>query len=212
MTRLDSWLRQATRRLSEDSVEQVRTEIQEHYEEARDAAIADGATADGTDRLAVNALGDARTANTQYRRVLLTCDEARVLRDGNREAVAVCSRPWLKRLVLAGVPVAAVAAAAVLFFTGRVAFSRDVLIAGIGMSPWFAAPLLPIYTPSRGRVFRLVKWVAITGTFLLVYGPETIRWSWLLVSCLWPLAWTEWTRASIRRKLPVAAWPKHLYL
>jgi len=99
-----------------------------------------------------------------------------------------------------------------LFLTGQVAVARDVLIGGIGMSPLFAAPLLPIYTPSRGRVFRLVKWVAMTGAIVLVFGPEALKWSWLLFSCLWPVAWTEWTRASIRRKLPVAAWPKQLYL
>ena len=46
----------------------------------------------------------------------------------------------------------------------------------------------------------------------LIYGPETFQWSWFLISCLWPLAWTEWVRASIRRKLPVASWPRHLYL
>jgi hypothetical protein len=194
-------LRQATRHLAKDSAAQVRTEIQEHYEQARDTAVADGATADEADRVALNALGDAKTANCQYRHVLLTFSEARMLRDGNREALLVCSRPWLKWLVMAAVPVASVAVAIVLFF-----------IAGIGMSPWLAAPLLPIYTPSRGRVFRCVKWVAITGALLLVLGPDTLKWSWLLISCLWPLVWTEWTRASIRRKLPVAAWPKHLYL
>lgn len=211
MDRLNSWLRQATRHLAKDSAAQVRTEIQEHYEEARDAAFIDGATADEADRIALRSLGDAKTANRQYRRVLLTSAEVRMLRDGNWEANAFCSRPWLK-LVMAAVPLAALAAAAALFFTGRAAIARDVFIAGIGMSPLLAAPLLPIYTPSRGRLFRLVKWVAMTGTLLLVFGPDAFKWSWLLISCLGPLAWTEWTRASIRRKLPTAAWPKHLYL
>ena len=80
------------------------------------------------------------------------------------------------------------------------------------MSPLFAAFALPIYTPSRGRIFRRIKWIAITTSILLFYGPLIATWSWLLISCLWPLAWTEWTRASIRRKLPIASWPKHLYL
>jgi hypothetical protein len=211
MTGLDSWLKQATRHLAKDSAAQVRTEIQEHYESARDAAIAGGANTDQAARLALNALGNAKTANRQYRHVLLTSAEARMLRDGNREALAVCSRPWLKRVLLAA-PVAALAAAAALFFSGHVAAARDVLIGGIGMGPLFAAPLLPIYTPSRGRVFRRVKWVAMTGALVLLFGPQALKWSWLLISCLWPLAWTEWTRASIRRKLPTVAWPKHLYL
>ena len=105
-----------------------------------------------------------------------------------------------------------VVTATALFLTGRVAFARDVLIGGIGMSPLLAAPFLPIYTPSRGRIFRRVKWMAMTGALALVFGPLALKLSWLLISCLCPLALNEWKRASIRRKLPVAAWPKHLYL
>ncbi len=211
MDKLDSWLRQATRHLAKDSAAQVRTEIQEHFEEARDAALIGGAAAEEADIVALSALGDAKSANRQYRRVLLTSAEAGILRDGNWEAKAFCSRPWLK-LVLAAVPLAALAAAAAMFLTGRAAIARDVFIAGIGMSPLLGAPLLPIYTLRRGRLFRCVKWVAMTGTLLLVFGPDAFKWSWLLISCLGPLAWTEWTRASIRRKLPITAWPKHLYL
>jgi hypothetical protein len=211
MTGLDIWLRLATRHLAKDSADQVRSEILEHYESAREAAITDRASSDEADRLALNALGDARTANCQYRNVLITSAEARMLREGNWEANAICSRPWLKWLIVA-VPVAAVIAATALFFTGHAAVARDVLISGLGMSPLLAAPLLPIYTASRGRVYRVVKWVAMTGALVLVFGPETFKWSWLLISCMWPIASTEWTRASIRRKLPMAAWPKHLYL
>jgi hypothetical protein len=211
MGSLDGWLKQATRHLAKDSAAQVRTEIQEHYESARDAATAKGLTADEADRLAVDALGDAKIANSQYRSVLLTSSEAKLLREGNWEARTVCSRQWLKRMAPA-VPLAAVAVAIALFLTGRVAVARDLLLVGIGMSPMLLAPFLPIYTPSRSRVFRVVKWGAITGALILLFGPQAFKWSWLLISCLWPLAWTEWTRASIRRKLPIAKWPRQLYL
>jgi hypothetical protein len=211
MTGLDSWLRQATRHLAHDSAAQVRTEIQEHYELARDAAIENGATPDGADRIALDALGDAKTANCQYRHVLLTRDEAKILRDGKRETTAICSHPGLKGLILAA-PVAALVAAILLLFAGRVELGRDIFTLGIAMSPLFAALVLPIYTPARARVFRRVKWIVIASALALVYGPEAYKWSWLLISCLGPIAWTEWTRASIRRKLPIAAWPKHLYL
>ena len=40
MTALESWLQQATRHLSAESAAQVRTEIREHYESAREAALA----------------------------------------------------------------------------------------------------------------------------------------------------------------------------
>ena len=69
MTRLDSWLNETTRHLARDSAAQVRSEIQEHYESAIDAAIAAGSTIDEADRLALDALGDAKTANCQYRQV-----------------------------------------------------------------------------------------------------------------------------------------------
>jgi hypothetical protein len=211
MTGLDSWLSQATRHLAAASVARVRSEIQEHYESAREAAMADGACADEADGLALKALGDSETANCQYRQVLLTSAEARMLREGNWEARAVCSRPWLKWLILAAY-VAAMEAAVALFVTGHAGVARDVLIAAMGMGPLFAALLLPINTPSRGRIFRYAKWVMMTGALVLLFGADAFKWSWLLISCLWPLAWTEWTRASIRRKLPVAAWPRHLYL
>jgi len=57
-----------------------------------------------------------------------------------------------------------------------------------------------------------VKWVVITGMLVVIFGPDTLKMSWLLISCLWPMAWIEWQRVSIRRKLPVAKWPKQLYL
>jgi hypothetical protein len=209
MTGLETWLKRATRHLSKDSCAQVRSEIQQHYESARETAITGGATSEEADRLALRDLGDAKTANCQYRSVLLTSAEARMLREGNWEARAVCSRPWLKRLLLA-VPGAALFISATLFFGGRITIEWPVLVSGVCLL--FAAPFLPVYTPSRGRVFRIVKWIVLLGMFGLAFGPDTLKWSWLLFSCLWPTAWIEWTRVSIRRKLPVAQWPRHLYL
>jgi len=170
-----------------------------------------GSTADEADRSAVNALGNAKAANCRYREVLLTSAEARMLRDAKWEGRAVCSRPWLKWLLLA-MPVAALFAAAVLFLAGAVAVARVLLVGGIGMGLLFVAAFLPIYTPSRGRVFRVVKWVVLVSMLGLAFGPDALKWSWLLFSCLWPVAWIEWTHVSIRRKLPVAEWPKALYL
>ena len=171
MGELEIWLRKATRGLAADSAAQVRREIGEHYESAREAAVVGGSSAEEADRLAMRALGDARMANCQYRKVLLTSGEARLLREGKREARAVCSRPWLKWLIVA-VPVALVEAAAVSYFRGNVGLARDLLFAGIGMSPLFAAILLPINTPLRGRVYRYGKWVVMTVAIALLFGPE----------------------------------------
>jgi hypothetical protein len=211
MTTLASWLEQATRHLSKDSAAQVRTEIQEHYESEREAAMNRGATAEHADRSAVTALGNAKVANRQYRKVLLTSAQARMLHSGNREARAICSRQWLKRTLLA-MPVVTLLAASALFLDGAIAVSRALAVGAIAMALFFAAPFLPIYTPSRARIYRLLKWAALIGVFWLVWGPDALKYSWLLASCLWIPVWTEWTRFSIRRKLPVAEWPKQLYL
>jgi hypothetical protein len=211
MAALDGWLKQATRHLSNDSVSQVRTEIQEHYESSREAAMSGGATADEADRLALTALGDAKAANCQYRKVLLTSAEARMLREANWEARVVCSRTWMKRLLLA-LAVASLLSSSMLFLTGATTLARVLFVGGVVMSVLFAAPLLPIYTPSRARIFRCVKWAVLICALVLVLGPDALQRFWLLTSCLWPLAWIEWTRFSIRRKLRVAEWPKQLYL
>jgi hypothetical protein len=211
MTGLETWLKQATRCLSRDSAAQVRTEIQEHYQSAREDALGKGVKDDEADLLALTALGDAKTANRQYRNVLLTSAEARVLGDAKWEARVVCSRNWLKWLALA-MPLVALLAATAFFRAGAIAIARVLLVGGIGMGVWFVAPFLPVYTPARGRVFRFVKWFALLGMLGLAFEPLALQWSWLLISCLWPVFWIEWTRVSIRRKLPVAEWPKALYL
>jgi hypothetical protein len=211
MTRLDGWLNQATRGLSKDSSAQVRTEIREHYELAREAAICRGEIGDEADRMAVTALGDAHAANREYRKVLLTAAEARMLGDAKWEARAVCSRPWLKWTLLA-LPLAALSAASGFFLIGAIAVARVLLVSGIGTGVFLSALFLPVYTPLRGRVFRCVKWVVLIAMLVLAFGPDALKWSWLLASSLWPMAWIEWTRVSIRRKLPVAKWPKPLYL
>jgi hypothetical protein len=211
MTSLDGWLKQATRRLSADSIARVQTEIREHYESAREAAMSSGATQEEADREALAALGDPRVANCRYVEVLLTSQEARMLRQSNWEARIVCSRPfvgWTRRLA----PLAAALAVANFFVSGETPLACALLVAAVGMAFIFLAPFLPIYTPFRSRFFRYVKYVALFAAVILPLGPKALQWSWLLVSCLWPVVWIEMTRNSIRRKLPVAEWPKQLYL
>jgi hypothetical protein len=208
MSRLENWLKRAVRHLSKDSAAQVRSEIQEHYESAREAALSRGATTEEADRSAVAALGDARTANAQYRRVLLTAAEARMLREGNWEARTVCSRPWLKGLLLA-VPAAALTASTACFVSGAMVAARALLAGGIVFALLLVPPFLPIYTPARARVYRGIKWVVLVGVLGLAFSPD-VKWS--LLTCLWIVGWIEWTRTSIRRKLPVEKWPKQLYL
>jgi hypothetical protein len=211
MTSLERWLEQATRCLSAESAAQVRSEIREHHNAEREVAMNRGANSEEADRLAVAALGDAKAANRQYHKVLLTSAEAKMLRTGNREARAICSRTWLKWMLLAA-PVVALAASSVLLTRDEIAFSRALALGGITMGVVFAGPFLPVYTTSRARVYRFAKWTLLAATFCLVFAANTPKHLWLLASCLWIPVWTEWTRVSIRRKLPVAEWPKQLYL
>jgi hypothetical protein len=211
MAELNVWLKQATRGLSSDATAQVQSEIQEHYESTREAAVKSGANADEADRLAMTALGEAKRANCEYRKVMLTVAEARMLRHGNWEARAFCSRGPVRWIFLA-MPVAALAAAAVFFLKGEISLGRLLLLGGVGMGFVAGAPRFPVYTPSRSRIFRGVKWVWLVAVYALAFAPLGWGRFWLLVSCLWPVAWTEYRRMSIRRKLPVAEWPKQLYL
>jgi hypothetical protein len=204
MNGLENWLAQATRGLSTDSAAQVRAEISEHFESARDAAIHEGALGDEADRRALDALGDAKAASCEYRQVLLSKAEAKLLRQGNWEARAVCARPWLKGLAIA-VPLAVLAA-------GAASHSPYAIAGGVAAGFLLAAPFLPIYTPGRALVFRWARWIVMVATVVLLFGPNAVKWSWLLFSCLWPMAWVEWQRTSIRRKLPVDQWPRQLYL
>ncbi len=66
MTPLDRWISKATRKLSPESAASVREEIQQHCDSSREAGADD----------AVAALGDPAAANRQYRKVLLTEQEA----------------------------------------------------------------------------------------------------------------------------------------
>ncbi len=211
MSGLELWLKEATRCLSKESVARVRGEIREHYESAREAAMDEGATADDADRLALAALGDAKSANRQYRKVLLTSTEARLLGQGNWEAKFICSRRWVKRVFVA-VPVMALLASIVLFLRGSQGIAQVMFGIGLVTGLLWAAPFLPIYTASRSRVFRRAKWTLLIGAFALICGPEIFKMSWVFLSVTWAMGWVEWQRISIRRKLPVSKWPRQLYL
>ncbi|HZD30430.1 MAG TPA: hypothetical protein VE779_02100 [Candidatus Angelobacter sp.] len=210
-TELDRWVTEATRCLSADAAGQVRAEIQEHYDSTREAAIGGGALAGEADRAALAALGDARSANRGYRKVLLTTREARLLKQGNWEARVICSNQRVKSL-FRWMPAVPLLAALVLFSTGATGVARTLFLGSIVMGFLFIVPFLPVYTPARSRLARGVKWIVLAGMPVLAFGPDALKYSWLLIAVLWPIARTEWIRILIRRKLPVAQWPKQLYL
>lgn len=217
-TELDAWLDQATRCLASKSAARVRTEIREHYEAARATALGSGITPEEADRRALAALGDAESTNRAYRKTLLTSAEERVLRQGNWEAQTFCVKGQA-RVYAAALTLAAVAACATLYLTGHVEIAHAVMAPALCMSILALfiilltlAPRLPIYTRSRGRIVRYVKWTVLMALPLVALGHDTAKYSWLFIGALLPAVYTERQRAQIRRKLPISDWPKHLYL
>ena len=211
MTILDSWLNQAVRRLSKDSADQVRREIQEHYDAAREAALNSGIDPQQAELMAVKALGDPRVANRQYRKVLLTSSEAKIFREAKAESQMICSTGWIKWTLLSA-PGILLLISAISLAMHLPSLAGGVLVVAALMAIFFIAPFLPIYTPTRGRIFRVIKWGMMFGSVLALFGTDSRNGLWLASCWFFPMFYTEWKRMMIRRKLPIARWPKHLYL
>jgi hypothetical protein len=205
---LETWLTRATCRLSATSAAQVRSEIQEHYESAREEALGEGADPREADRMALASLGDATIAGRQYRKVLLTVAEDRLLREAIWEARAICSRlQWLLPI-----PAAALCAAIWFFIAGQTHLALMLAVMAAGACLLFVRPLLPINTPARARMYRGLRWAWLAAVMILAVWPDVLKQSWLLFAVGWPIVWVEWTHFSVRRKLAVADWPRPLYL
>jgi hypothetical protein len=211
MTNLDGWLHQAVRSLSKESADTVRREIQEHYDAAREAALNNGIDPQMAEHMAVQALGDPCVANSQYRNVLLTSSEAAVLKQSNTESRMICANNWVKWMMLS-TPGTLLLLSAILLAAHQFALSRGMLVIGALMAIFFMPPFLPIYTVSRGRIYRAIKWIVLIGGVLVLFGMNSRNELWLASCCFFPGFFTEWKRMMVRRKLPISKWPKQLYL
>lgn len=211
MTTLDSWLKQAVRGLSRDSAETVWREIEEHYEAAREAAVASGVGAQQADEMAVQALGDPCVANRQYRKVLLTKSEAAVLRNSNAESRMICANKWAKWMMLSA-PGTLLLLSVMFLAMHQNSLARGLLVLGALMAIFFMPPFMPIYTVSRGRIYRAIKWTVMLGGIVVLFGVDSRNGLWLISCCFFPMFYTEWKRMVIRRKLPIGRWPRQLYL
>ncbi|HWT66856.1 MAG TPA: hypothetical protein VN151_12140 [Terracidiphilus sp.] len=217
MTDLETWLKRATRSLSIDSAAQVRAEIEEHFAASREAAMRDGASGDEAGCQALAALGDAGAANRQYRRVLLTAREARYLRERGWNPEADYRHGWLRWFVsFWGV---AAAGAGIWAWIAKPALSEGpafltgvLLLSAVALGLYGLPMFVSLFTPKRSRIYRAMRlafMLCIIILGLIAFKPST--W-WILSVTLGPALWAEWTRMSIRRKMPADRWPKHLYL
>lgn len=211
MTTLDGWLKQAVRGLSKDSAETVQREIEEHYEAAREAALLKGMDPQQAEVLAVQVLGDPCVANRQYRKVLLTKSEAAVLRNSNAESRMICTNGWVKWMLLSA-PGTLLLLSAMFLAMHRYSLARGMVVFGELMAIFFVPPFMPIYTVSRGRIYRAIKWAVMLGGIALIFGIDSRNGLWVVSSCFFPIFYTEWKRMLIRRKLPISRWPRQLYL
>jgi hypothetical protein len=208
---LESWLVRATKCLSAESRAMVRAEISDHYEASREEAIAGGAALYEAEAMALQTLGDPARANRLYRRSLLTSSEATLLSKGRSESRFICSRPILRNMFLA-LPGAAFLAGLIAFVMKANDLAGFLLPAALCLSVLLHGPFFPVYTPVRSRIYRGLKWTALSVLFALVMVVLGWQNSWLGVSCIWMVGWVEWNRFLIRRKLPINQWPRHLYL
>jgi len=211
MTTLDIWLNQAVRGLSKDSADIVRREIHEHYDAAREAALNGGSVPDQADLMAMKALGDPHVANRQYRKVLLTSSEASVLRQSNAESRMICANSWVRWMMLS-TPGTLLLCSVIFLAMHQYNVSRGMLVFGALMAIFFMPPFLPIYTISRGRIYRVIKSIVLIGGVLVLFGWDSRIGLWLASCSFFPIFFNEWKRMMIRRKLPIAQWPRQLYL
>jgi hypothetical protein len=207
---LDGWLMKATRCLSTTSAAQVRKEIQEHYESSLETALRSGVDTRQAEDAALHSLGDARVANRGYRKVLLTATEARMLKIARHESSAVCARPFVTWL-LGAVTILGLLGAGIALIYGADRWARLLFVVGSGNGVFTASLFFQIRTPRRARIYRGFKWVVVLLITRVMFGPDLSQWLFGAMVCFGAMIWTEWTYYSIRKKLPVAEWPRALF-
>ena len=201
--RLEAWLAIANRGLSAESAAEVRTEIGAHYEDAYEEATARGSHAAEAERTAVAALGSPWSANREYRRVLLTAREAKLLRQlrhssESHEAELQIAR-WLASVTLAFCILAALLPVS----------KKGIVIAGLILL-LVVQTSIAINTKRRGRLNRTARWIWLIIAAYATYTGGAVWYFWIVLCGLVTCAYGEYQLFSIRRKIPVEQWPKRL--
>ena len=202
MQTLQQWLDVATLGLSDSSAQRVRAEIGEHYASALESAEAAGVDPCDAEHRAVTALGDAQTANRQYRRVLLTESEENSLRQWTSRG----GRVWRGTFVLLSAVFLAVVPGSTLGVAKYtcVAILLDALLRAI-----------PVGSIRAGWVVRISRWanqIAFYAMwFISAWAFAKLPALLIPVMALGTLH-MEYRLFVIRRKLPVEQWPRRLWV
>ena len=202
MQTLDQWLSVATRDLCESAAETVRTEIREHYLSAVESAATSGVDLPDAERRALNALGDAKTANRQYRRVLLTEGEGVLLRWLTSWKHKLWAGVWvfLSLLALVLVPASTLSHMKYLFTMMVI----DLLLQAV-----------PISSIRAGWIVRAMRWGVLTiGLTMAIVSAMGDRLLYVPGFVLWVVSvvHTEFRLFVLRRKVPVDHWPSRLWV
>ena len=201
MQAVEQWLSVATRGLCASAAERVHAEIGDHYQSALESAQAAGLDVVEAERSAVAALGHAKAANREYRRVLLTKGEDRLLRWAISEEKYLGgpsrSRTALMLAALATHVIISIWKPALTYF--EVALFLELII----------FPTLHARSIGAGRIIRAMRWgvLAVGGTMTILSGRHAP----IVVCLLLQFAYIEYKHFILRYKLPVDKWPKRFY-
>jgi len=202
MQTLEQWLEVATQGLCGSAAERVRAEIGEHVASALEAADPAGVAPLDAERLAVDALGDARTANRQYRRVLLTQSEADVLRGFTSRG----GRLWRHTLVVLSAVLLVVVPSSTL---GVARYTCATIVIDALLCA------IPVASIRAAWVVRTLRWLTMIGFYAIwfVRAWEFARVPAVLIPVMaCGTAHREYRLFVIRRKLPVSRWPRRLWV
>ena len=202
MQTLEQWLSVATRGLCESAAECVRAEIREHYLCAVESAGTADVDLPEAERRPLHALGDAKTANRQYRRVLLTEGEDVLLRG---------LTSWKQRL-WTGVVALLSALALVLIPVSTLGYVKYLLAMTVIDA---ALQVIPIGSIRAAWIVRSMRWgvlaIGLAMTFVgasgdsLMYVPGGVL-------CVISVVHMEFRLFVLRRKVPVDHWPSRLWV
>ena len=201
MQTLEQWLEVATQGLCDSAAARVRAEIGEHYLSALESANSAGVDQRDAERRALHALGDAKVANRQYRRVLVTESEARTLSQ-------LTSRwpPVGAILVLGTTAIYAVSVRTSELNYLFVCFAIQTVLRAI-----------PISSIRAGWIVRILRWVNDTVFYTIwfvtamAFMKSPVQAAGIIVMALGAVH-REYKFFVLRRKVPVEQWPRLLWI
>ena len=202
MQTLEQWLEVATEGLCDAAAARVRAEIGEHYLSALESANSAGVDQRDAERRALNALGEAKVANRQYRRVLLTESEARTLS-------RLTSRwpPVVGILLLAPFAIYAIFTR-----TSELNFLFAFCVVEVALRA------IPVSSIRAGWVVRVFRWGNVTAfqtmwfVKMMDLGKVPPLTYLMILFMIHSLVQTEYTRFVLRRKVPAEQWPRMLWI